>query len=99
MRLLRAGHGVTPPLNCGVMWPDPKESECVETSAFARAEDSSFTRRFAAEPFFLLAGGERRCIIPALSNVGFRTLGRVFVSAAHDRGSHDRAHGSADSSA
>jgi hypothetical protein len=30
--------------------------------AFARAEDSSFTRRFAAEALLLLASGERRCI-------------------------------------
>jgi hypothetical protein len=45
MRLLRAGHLIARRLNCGVMWPDPKEGRWFEFDGFACTEDSSFTRR------------------------------------------------------
>jgi hypothetical protein len=53
---------VTRPLNCGVMWPDPKESERVEVNVFARAAKTLRSRgAAAAQSFFLCASGERRC--------------------------------------
>jgi hypothetical protein len=73
------------------MWPDPKESECIESDGFARAEDSSFTRRFAAAGYWFIRGGERRCVAQNVSVTGFGALGRVFVCAARDRSLHVRA--------
>ena len=65
-------------LNCGVMWPDLKESRSVELAPSLALEDASFTRRNAWNRS-LIAGGERRCIVQGVSNIGFGELGRVFV--------------------
>ena len=83
MRSRRASNGSARPLNCGVMWPDPKESSRVRSRAFALCRKRLRSRgAAAAEAFLLLAGGERRCIVRGPSVTGFGSFGRVFVSAA-----------------
>jgi len=36
----------------------------------------------AVQAFYLMAGGERRCVVPNSSVIGFGELGRAFVPAA-----------------
>jgi hypothetical protein len=68
------------------MWPDSKEAWCTGESVFGCAAKTLRLRgAAAAQTFFLSAGGERRCIVQALSDSSFGAFGRVFVSAARKR--------------
>jgi hypothetical protein len=65
------------------MSPDPKEGSRAKSNAFALCRKQLRSRGAAAgETFFLSVGGERRCVVPSSSVIGFGALGRVFVSAA-----------------
>ena len=78
MRLLRAGQRSVRRLNCGVMWPDPERAGALK-QASSLAAKTLRSRGAAPRKRSLIAGGERRCVVQGVSNIGFGELGRVFV--------------------
>ena len=78
MRLLRAGQRSARRLNCGVMWPDPERAGALK-QASSLAAKTLRSRGAAPRKRSLIAGGERRCVVQGVSNIGFGELGRVFV--------------------